>query len=87
MEFHFARPRDASKALGVQAITLKRWRQQGRFLKGVHFTFIPPRFYLYNVELIQDWLVNQDDPDLHKLAISRYLKSLPSSKEAADLIA
>jgi len=71
--------------LDISFSTLKNWRlgQNGhppRLIKGVHWLEIGSRKILYNIELIRDYLHNQDNWESHEIAIANYLKSLPSSQ-------
>lgn len=78
--------------LGISPSTLKNWRlgrlHEGRYLEaklteGVHWVRMGKRKTLYNLELLRDFLHNQDNPDAHQRAITAYLASLPSSKATA----
>jgi hypothetical protein len=73
---------------GISPSTLKYWRlgrdgQPPKLVEGVHWLRVGARKTLYNLELMRDFLHNQDNPDAHRLAITAYLESLPSSKATA----
>ena len=80
------------RELGISPSSLKNWRlgrqlpsgefTPPRLVEGVHWLRVGPRKILYNLELIRDFLYNQENPDAHRLAIEAYLKSLPSAAAA-----
>ncbi|GFE70049.1 hypothetical protein [Chroococcus sp. FPU101] len=39
---------------------------------------------LFNLQLIQDWLVNKSDPTAHQRAIDNYLANLPSNQNKTN---
>jgi len=74
--------------LGISASTLKYWRlghdgQLPKLTEGVHWLRVGPRKILYNLELLRDFLHNQDNPAAHQRAINAYLESLASSRATA----
>lgn len=65
--------------IGVHKATIARWRKAGRLEQGVHYFKLNPTTILYNVALVEDWIVNQHQPHLHEQAIENFLASLPSN--------
>ncbi len=59
--------------------TLKSYRLKGLWIEGIHWHRVTAKSVLYNVPLIMDWIATRDNPELHQVAIDRYLKSLPSA--------
>ncbi len=86
----FADKHAVSNLLGVRPGTLKNWRL-GRpgagiapvLIEGIHWVRQSSRHTLYNVDLLRDFIATRENPDVHELAISNYLASLPSSNAAA----
>ena len=74
---------ETGQQLGVSASTLRRWRKSGEIKEGIHWIYRPgtKARVLYQIELLQDWLVNGNSPS-HERAIERYVASLASSKSA-----
>lgn len=66
--------------IGMSKGTIARWRKAGRLEEGVHYFKTNPTSILYHVELIQDWIANQQNPHLHENAIEAFLESLPSNQ-------
>jgi hypothetical protein len=66
----------ASKTLGVSGSTLKKWRQLGQLVEGVHYTRQSYNLILYNPDLIAHWLATRSQPELHDRKIREYLASL-----------
>ena len=69
---------------GVAAIlkchpgTVIRYRNDSEmgWIQDVHWVRITTQNYLYNEELIRDWIANRNDPDAHLAAIEAYRRSL-----------
>ncbi|NMF86278.1 hypothetical protein, partial [Nodosilinea sp. P-1105] len=53
-------------------------RLQGDWIEGIHWVRINSRCVRYNLELIQDWLHNRDNPKAHMRAIEVYRQGLLS---------
>lgn len=88
MKYQLVSKRDIHAELGISSSCLKYWRlgrdgQPPKLTEGVHWLRVGPRKTLYNLELLRDFLHNQDNPDAHQRAITAYLESLPSSKATA----
>jgi hypothetical protein len=66
--------------IGMSPSTIARWRKAGLLELGIHYFQINPTNILYHVELIQDWIANKHQPELHERAIENFLASLPSSQ-------
>ncbi|GAB4469425.1 MAG: hypothetical protein OHK0037_27640 [Elainellaceae cyanobacterium] len=64
--------------LKISDRTLKRYRAM-RWTEGIHYVK-PVQRILYNRPLIEDWLVNSDDPQAHDRAIAAFLDTLPSNQ-------
>ncbi|NMF85818.1 hypothetical protein, partial [Nodosilinea sp. P-1105] len=55
-------------------------RLQGDWIEGIHWVRINSRCVRYNLELIQDWLHNRENPAAHLQAIETYQKGLLSNQ-------
>jgi uncharacterized protein YbgA (DUF1722 family) len=70
---------------GLSAHTLKVWRNgngktEPTLIEGIHWVRRSERAILYNVTLLEDWIVNhKTNPEAHQRAIDAYLRSLPSN--------
>lgn len=70
---------------GVPTHTLKTWRLGSQYnppllTEGVHWVRRGKRAILYNVALLEDWILNNEsNPEAHKRAIDSFLESLPSN--------
>jgi hypothetical protein len=80
----FVSKRYLARSLMLNGDTLKKYRQQGDWLEGIHWVQINSRCIRYNLELIQDWLYNRNDPASHRRAIERYQSSLLSNQKKAS---
>jgi tRNA(His) 5'-end guanylyltransferase len=78
---HFASKQEASQYLNLSGTTLKRYRLQGLLIEGIHWVRINSRCIRYNLDLIQDWLHNRQDPIAHQRAIENYQASLLSNQK------
>ena len=74
----FVNKRKASECLNLSGSTLKKYRLQGDWIEGIHWVRINSRCVRYNLELIQDWLHNRDNPKAHMRAIETYRQGLLS---------
>jgi CHAD domain-containing protein len=74
----FVNKRKASECLNLSGSTLKKYRLQGDWIEGIHWVRINSRCVRYNLELIQDWLHNRENPNAHMRAIQLYQERLLS---------
>jgi tRNA(His) 5'-end guanylyltransferase len=74
----FVNKRTASECLNLSGSTLKKYRLKGDWVEGIHWVRINSRCVRYNLELIQDWLHNRDNPNAHMWAIEVYRQGLLS---------
>ncbi|MEO0373029.1 MAG: hypothetical protein AAF329_00090 [Cyanobacteria bacterium P01_A01_bin.17] len=74
--FHFVDKHVMAEAIGLSHHTLKRYRLEGLWAEDIHWIRINSRCIRYNLELIQDWVSNRNDPKLHLKAIELYLGGL-----------
>ncbi|NET34863.1 MAG: hypothetical protein F6K19_23035 [Cyanothece sp. SIO1E1] len=77
----FVSKQKASECLNLSSSTLKKYRLEGVWIEGVHWVRINSRCVRYNLELIQDWLHNRDNPTAHLRAIEIYQASLLSNQK------
>ena len=77
---HFVSKRQASECLNLSSSTLKKYRLNGEWIEGLHWVKLNSRCVRYNLELIQDWLHNRNDPSAHLRAIETYQKNLLSNQ-------
>lgn len=78
--YPFADKHGIRQQLGISATTLKQWRLTGQITEGQHYVRVGPRTIRYNVRLLEDFMVNRHEPELHEMAIRNYLAQLPSSE-------
>ena len=76
----FVSKRTASECLNLSGSTLKKYRLNGDWIEGIHWVRINSRCVRYNLELIQDWLHNRENPTAHLRAIETYQQSLLSNR-------
>ena len=67
----------AAAVLGVSARTVARHHED--WIEGIHF-YRKGRRVIYNLALIRDWQVNQEDPKAHQRAIEKWRNTLPSAQ-------
>ncbi|MBW4512478.1 MAG: hypothetical protein KME64_39205 [Scytonematopsis contorta HA4267-MV1] len=80
MDYHFVSTSKIQERLDISAKALAEYINKGLLIGGVHYSILPGGHKRYNVELLTDWLANQQDPTSHQRAIDHYLKSLPSNQ-------
>lgn len=81
----FATTAETSAIFSISASTLKAMRlghldRPATFTEGVHWTRLADKKVLFNLPLVEDFLINKSNPQAHQRAIDRYLASLPSSQ-------
>ena len=81
--FQFANKQVASERLSLSFTTLKKYRLDGTWIEGTHWVRVNSRCILYNLELLQDWLHNRQDPIAHHRAIDLYHAGLVSNQKGS----
>ena len=76
----FIDKRQALKSFNLSNTTLKKYRLEGIWIEGIHWVRINQRCVRYNLELIQDWLHNCQDPIAHQRTIQLYQANLLSNQ-------
>ncbi len=76
----FVSKQQAVEQFNFGATTLKRYRTEGVWIEGLHWIKLNSRCIRYNLELIQDWIHNQEDPAAHQRAIDIYQARLLSNQ-------
>lgn len=76
----FVSKQEISRHLKLSDTTLKRYRLSGVWIEGVHWIRINSRCTRYNLDLIDDWMSNVNNPSAHRLAIDTYKASLLSGQ-------
>lgn len=76
----FVNKRQASQQLNLSGETLKRYRLQGDWIEGIHWVRLNSRCVRYNLDLIQDWFHNRQNPNAHMRAIEMYQATLLSNQ-------
>jgi tRNA(His) 5'-end guanylyltransferase len=76
--FRFVDRKEVTFHLKMKATTLRKYRMNGGLIEGIHWIKFNSRCILYNLELLQDWVHNQNDQAAHQRAIARYQATLPS---------
>ncbi|MEO0759516.1 MAG: hypothetical protein AAFY78_21885 [Cyanobacteria bacterium J06648_16] len=59
----------------------KKYRLNGEWIEGLHWVRLNSRCIRYNLELIQDWLHNRENPTAHMRAIAIYQQQLLSNQK------
>ena len=77
----FVSKRQATECLNLSGSTLKKYRLNGDWIEGIHWVRLNSRCVRYNLELIQDWLHNRENPTAHMRAISAYQQQLLSNQK------
>lgn len=72
---------EATRFLNMSDTTLKRYRLQGLLIEGIHWIRLNSRCIRYNLDLVQDWVQNRDDPAAHQRAIEIYRSGLLSNQK------
>ena len=64
---------EAAVLLKCQPEAVRHWRRHF-WQEGVHYFKPSSGHYLYNRELIINWVINRQDPDVHLLAVMDWQK-------------
>jgi hypothetical protein len=75
----FVSKRQLAQHLKLSDSTLKRYRLSGIWIEGLHWIRLNSRCTRYNLDLIDDWLQNRNNPGAHQRAIEIQRASLLSS--------
>lgn len=78
---------DMAALIGLSAHTLRRYREQGEWQEGIHYSKLNQNTVVYNERLVLDWVANRNNQDAHKRAIERYLMELSANGEPPATIA
>ncbi|RUT04072.1 hypothetical protein DSM106972_049860 [Dulcicalothrix desertica PCC 7102] len=81
--FQLVDKKQAREKLNLSFTTLKKYRRNGTWVEGIHWVEINCRCIRYNLELIQDWLHNRNDPKAHLRAIEKFRASLASNQRSS----
>ncbi len=81
MATRFVGKGEAARCLNLSGATLKRYRLQGLLVEGIHWVRLNSRCIRYNLDLVQDWAQNRDDPAAHQRAIEIYRAGLLSNQK------
>jgi hypothetical protein len=76
----FVSKQELSQHLKLSDTTLKRYRLSGIWIEGVHWIRVNSRCTRYNLDLIDDWMNNLNNPSAHRHAIATYKASLLSGQ-------
>lgn len=79
--FHLVTKQQASKILNMSIFTLKKYCLDVTWIKETRWVKLNNLCIRYNLELIQDWLHNCEDPNAHHRAIDLYHVSLVSNQK------
>ena len=74
---------DAATLIGLSPHTLRRYRERGEWIEGIHYSKIAQNHVVYNEPMILDWVANRNNPAAHQRAIEKYLAQLSANGEAA----
>jgi hypothetical protein len=74
--------REAARILGISPETLKKYRLQegSSLISGIHYHVWNSRTIRYNLELLADWGLNRNSPEVHQRTIELYLASLVTNQ-------
>lgn len=70
----------AADLLSLSPHTLRRYRERGEWVEGIHFIKLNQNTVRYNEKLILDWVAHRGNPAAHQRAIERYLSSLDETE-------
>ncbi len=76
----FVGRKQISECLNLGSTTLRKYRVDGVWIEGIHWVRVNSRCVRYNIELLQDWFHNRNDPAAHQRAIDAYQIKLPSNQ-------
>jgi hypothetical protein len=81
----FLTSKQTCEQFSISRSTLKKWRIglgpiSPILIEGAHWYRIDGKDCRFNSQLIEDFLLNQNNPTAHQRAIENYLRSLPSSQ-------
>ncbi|MBC7515533.1 MAG: excisionase family protein [Alkalinema sp. FL-bin-369] len=71
--------RELALQIKISTRTMHRLRSSGAWEEGIHYFKISPSKILYNLDLINDWIANLHQLELHEAAIANFLSALPSN--------
>lgn len=71
---NFINKHKAAQILDCHPGSLYRYRKSDDWFEGVHFIEVNSRKILYNKPLIEDWLLNRDNPHRHLLTVEKFVK-------------
>ena len=74
---------DTAALIGLSPHTLRRYRENGTWKAGIHYSKLTQNSVVYNELLILDWVANRNNPAAHQRAIEQYLINLSANGEAA----
>ncbi len=72
----------AAALIGLSPHTLRRYRERGEWVAGIHYSKLAQNHVVYNEPLILDWVANRGNPAAHQRAIEQYLTQLSANGEA-----
>ncbi|CAN1209054.1 hypothetical protein TUMEXPCC7403_02445 [Tumidithrix helvetica PCC 7403] len=75
----------AARIIGKSTETLKKFRESGKLLAGIHYQNMGRISIRYNAYLLQDWVANQHEHNAHLRGIENWQKSLPSNQKSHNL--
>ncbi|MBW4541694.1 MAG: helix-turn-helix domain-containing protein [Myxacorys chilensis ATA2-1-KO14] len=72
---------EVAKLLNIHWKTAGGWRLSGEagWIEGIHYQQVGRQF-LYNKELLEDWIAHRNDPNGHLAAIEAYQATLKSNQ-------
>lgn len=76
----FVKRKELEEATGLSGSSIKKMTMENVWTEGVHYFRYSSRLNLFNLELIQDWLVNRNNPHVHQRAVEGFLRALPSNQ-------
>jgi phage terminase Nu1 subunit (DNA packaging protein) len=69
-----------SEEIGLSPHTFRRYREQGHWVEGIHYSKVNRNTVRYNLALCLDWIANRSNPTAHQRTITQYLKSLSNEE-------
>jgi hypothetical protein len=77
----FVSKQEASQFLTLSGETMRRYRAKGEWIEGIHWIRVNCRCVRYNLDLLEDWVYNRNNPNAHQRAIAAYQASLLSHQK------
>lgn len=78
----YIKTRKACEMMDCHYLSLRRWRQAGELIEGIHWFRIGSRKVVYDAELLSHWIATRNNPELHEARIQERMKTLEAKGAA-----